>query len=81
MPTVVVPPHPGLCSAFGCAITEARVDRAQTHYARSDVVDPARVADLVAELCSHYDVTPSRCEADVLPFLTQLHEKGLVQKG
>src|SRR5204863_5821789 len=44
MPTVVVPPHPGLCSAFGCAITEARVDRAQTHYARSDVVDPARVA-------------------------------------
>lgn len=42
---------------------------------------PTSVADLVAELCSQYDVTPSRCEADVLPFLTQLHEKGLVQHG
>jgi N-methylhydantoinase A len=39
----VVPPHPGLCSAFGCAITEARVDRAQTHHARSDLADPARL--------------------------------------
>jgi N-methylhydantoinase A len=44
MPTVVVPPHPGLCSAFGCAITEARVDRAQTCFARSDITDPDRVA-------------------------------------
>jgi N-methylhydantoinase A len=44
MPTVVVPPHPGLCSAFGCAITEARVDRAQTYFARSDITEPARVA-------------------------------------
>jgi N-methylhydantoinase A len=44
MSTVVVPPHPGLCSAFGCAITEARVDRAQTHHARSDLADPARLA-------------------------------------
>jgi hypothetical protein len=42
---------------------------------------PTRVADLVAELCSHYDVTPSRCEADILPFLTQLREKGLVQQS
>jgi N-methylhydantoinase A len=44
MTTVVVPPHPGLCSAFGCAITEARVDRAQTYFARSDITEPARVA-------------------------------------
>ncbi|HEX8648311.1 MAG TPA: PqqD family protein [Thermoleophilaceae bacterium] len=42
---------------------------------------PTPVADLVAELCSRYDVTPARCEADVLPFLTELHEKGLVQQG
>jgi hypothetical protein len=42
---------------------------------------PTSVADLVDELCSHYDVTPARCEADVLPFLTELHEKGLVQQG
>lgn len=42
---------------------------------------PTSVADLVDELCSHYDVAHSRCEADVLPFLTELHEKGLVQQG
>jgi hypothetical protein len=40
---------------------------------------PTAVSDLVAALCSRYDVTAARCEADVLPFLTQLHEKGLVQ--
>jgi N-methylhydantoinase A len=50
MPTVVVPPHPGLCSAFGCAITEARVDRAQTFFARSDISDPARVAAAARQL-------------------------------
>jgi N-methylhydantoinase A len=44
MRTVVVPPNPGLCSAFGCAITEARVDRVQTFYSRSDSADPADVA-------------------------------------
>jgi hypothetical protein len=42
---------------------------------------PTAVADLVAELCSRYDVTAARCEADMLPFLTQLHEKGLVQRA
>jgi len=36
MQTVIVPPTPGLCSAFGCAITEARIDRVQTSYWRSD---------------------------------------------
>src|SRR5262249_45340729 len=50
MPTVVVPPHPGLCSAFGCAITEARVDRAQTYFARSDLTEPARVAAAARQL-------------------------------
>jgi N-methylhydantoinase A len=50
MPTVIVPPHPGLCSAFGCAITEARVDRAQTYFARSDLTDPARVAAAARQL-------------------------------
>jgi hypothetical protein len=40
---------------------------------------PVSVADLVAELCSRYEVTPSRCEADVLPFLERLYEKGLVR--
>ncbi len=43
MPTVLVPPHPGLCSALGAAISEARIDRVQTFYARSDSV---RVEDV-----------------------------------
>jgi len=42
---------------------------------------PTAVSDLVAALCSRYDITAARCEADVLPFLTQLHEKGLVQQA
>lgn len=46
----------------------------------SRLAAPTSVADLVDELCSHYDVAPARCEADVLPFLTELHEKGLVQQ-
>ena len=43
MRTVLVPPHPGLCSALGAAITEARVDRVQTFYAHSGRV---RIDDL-----------------------------------
>ena len=42
---------------------------------------PTPVSDLVSELCSRYDVTSERCEADVVPFLTELHEKGLVQQA
>jgi len=34
--TVVVPIRPGLCSALGCAISEPRVDRVATFFARSD---------------------------------------------
>lgn len=41
--------------------------------------EPTPVADLVADLCRRYDVTAERCEADVLPFLTELHAKGLIQ--
>src|SRR5204863_5827937 len=41
MPTVLVPPHPGLCSAFGAAIAEARIDRVQTFFTHSDAVDIA----------------------------------------
>jgi N-methylhydantoinase A len=34
--TVLIPPHPGLCSAFGAAIAQARVDRVRSYYVRSD---------------------------------------------
>jgi N-methylhydantoinase A len=39
MRIVVVPTHPGLCSAFGAAIADARVDRAQTFFTHSGQVD------------------------------------------
>jgi hypothetical protein len=42
---------------------------------------PTSVEDLVTELSARYDVSAARCEADILPFLTQLHEKGLVEQG
>ena len=42
---------------------------------------PTSVQTLVGELCSRYEVSSSRCEADVLPFLTELHQKGLVQQA
>jgi N-methylhydantoinase A len=56
--TVLVPPAPGLCSAFGALIAPPRVDRVQTYYASSETLDPAwlfaaigRLAeDAVAEL-------------------------------
>ncbi len=53
MPTVLVPPHPGLCSALGAAISQARVDRVQTHYVHSARV---RIAELsLAERRLHED--------------------------
>ena len=35
-PASIVPPHPGLASAFGTLLADRRVDRRWTHYARSD---------------------------------------------
>jgi N-methylhydantoinase A len=50
MTSVVVPPHPGLCSAFGAAIAEARVDRVQTLFTQSDNVDVATLAEALRRL-------------------------------
>ncbi len=36
---VIVPPHPGLVSAFGAMVADLRVDKKWTHYYRSDSVD------------------------------------------
>lgn len=62
--TVLVPPHPGLCSALGAAIAQARVDRVRSYYARSDQPHPPGLAqaerevreDAVAELRRSVDV-------------------------
>ena len=50
MRTVIVPPHPGLCSAFGAAIAEARVDRVQTHFTNSEHLDLATLAAAIERL-------------------------------
>lgn len=47
---VLVPPHPGLCSALGAATAELRSDRISTGYFRSDSLDTDGLAALVARL-------------------------------
>ncbi len=44
MRRVVVPPHPGLCSAFGAALARLRVERVQTLGRRHSAVDDAELA-------------------------------------
>jgi N-methylhydantoinase A len=43
IPRFLIPPHPGLCSAFGALIADWRVDRVWTAFSRSDTLDPAHV--------------------------------------
>lgn len=50
MPRVVVPPHPGLCSAFGALIADWRVDKVRTSVMRSGEIDPQRVRQIVDEV-------------------------------
>jgi 5-oxoprolinase (ATP-hydrolysing) len=45
MAGVIVPPHPGLASAFGTLLADRRVDRRWTHFWRSDAVDVGALAD------------------------------------
>lgn len=48
--TVIVPPRPGLCSAFGAAIADARVDRVQTLFMRSEDLDLPLLAGTIRRL-------------------------------
>ena len=50
MERVVVPPHPGLCSALGTLLTNQRVDRARTVLHRSDRIDLARLTGQLGEI-------------------------------
>ena len=47
---IVVPPHPGLCSAFGAAIAQLRVDRVRSLGLRSDSTAEADVRRLFDEM-------------------------------
>ncbi len=48
--TILVPPAPGLCSAFGSLIAPPRVDRVRTYYANSETLDPDEFIAAVAQL-------------------------------
>jgi hypothetical protein len=43
------------------------------------LAEPKSVSGLVAELGTSYDVEPERCEAELLPFLSRLHDRGLIR--
>lgn len=47
---LIVPPHPGLISAFGAQASDLRVDRRVTRPIRTDVGDPDELRTAVAEL-------------------------------
>ncbi len=47
---VIVPPHPGLASAFGTLLADPRVDKAWTHIVRTDRIDFAWVNSRLDEL-------------------------------
>jgi N-methylhydantoinase A len=47
---VIVPPHPGLSSAFGTLLADMRVDKTWTHIVRSDGIDAAAIDTRMAEL-------------------------------
>ena len=68
--TLLIPPAPGLCSAFGALIAPPRVDRVQTYYASSASLDEqalfaavGRVADeAVAALRASVEVERPRVD-------------------
>lgn len=47
---MLVPPHPGLSSAFGAAVAHLRADRTQTFIGRFDLIDIARMQEVLEHL-------------------------------
>ena len=45
------------------------------------LASPATAVDLCDVLTQQYNVTAERCRADLLPFLQQAHDKGLVRRA
>lgn len=44
------------------------------------LAEPRRVGDLVSTIVAEFDVTPERCEADVIALLEDLATRGLVRE-
>jgi hypothetical protein len=44
------------------------------------LVEPRRVGDLVSTVVAEFDVTPERCERDVIALLDDLAARGLVRE-
>lgn len=49
------------------------------HYVWASLAESRRVGDLLVDVLARYDVTPERCDADVLALLDRMHGKGLVR--
>ncbi len=67
IPTVIVPPYPGVTSALGCLLVDIRHDLALTYLVRTDAADPAEIEAAFAELerearerLDHEGVSPDR---------------------
>lgn len=74
MKKVIVPPHPGLCSALGTLLTDLRVDRARTVMHRSDRLDLKRISvelkSVVREALSELKRDGLKGEAVVAAYLS-----------
>jgi N-methylhydantoinase A len=86
MPQAVVPLHPGLCSAFGAALADRRVDLVRTVYHRSDGWDPdalsAELEELTAQALDElaaegYDGEPELRRTLALRYLGQNYEEAI----
>ncbi len=67
IPTVIVPPHPGVTSALGCLLVDIRHDLALTHLVNTADADPKDLDEAFAELerearerLDHEGVAPDR---------------------
>ena len=81
---VIVPPHPGLSSAFGALLADMRVDKTWTHILRSDALDAAsvdqRLRELVEETTSElrqegFEGTPQVRRSANMRYLGQNYEE------
>jgi N-methylhydantoinase A len=64
IPTVIVPPNPGITSALGCLLVDVRHDLSVMYLARADQVDPA---DVEEELGALEAEARERLEAEGVP--------------